>query len=218
MINIKSSLWVIGLIAILNSFAINAKAQSDTAYFEATDTLVFVPEPEIKLHSPHKATLYSAILPGLGQAYNKKYWKIPLVYAALGGLVYAIDFNSTYYSKYKTAYRDYVIQDPNNTSYLDVLPRPYEKEDLINESGGQSELGVWFEGALENKKNYYKRYRDLSYVGIVLVYVLNLVDASVDAHFKTYDVSNDLSIHWEPIVTPIGSQFNHVGLQVRLVF
>jgi len=214
LINIKSSLWVIGLIAILNSFAINAKAQSDTAYFEATDTLVFVPEPEVKLHSPHKATLYSAILPGLGQAYNKKYWKIPLVYAALGGLVYAIDFNSTYYSKYKTAYRDYVIQDPNNTSYLDVKPNSVSEASIL--PGGEN--AEWFEGALENKKNYYKRYRDLSYVGIVLVYVLNLVDASVDAHFKTYDVSNDLSIHWEPIVTPIGSQFNHVGLQVRLVF
>ncbi|WP_245820814.1 DUF5683 domain-containing protein [Saccharicrinis aurantiacus] len=214
MINIKSSLRVIGLIAILNSFAINAKAQSDTAYFEVADTLVFLPEPEVKLHSPHKATLYSAILPGLGQAYNKKYWKIPLVYAALGGLVYAIDFNSTYYSKYKTAYRDYVIQDPNNKSYLDVLPPVYDEDDLKNDA----RLDAWFEGQLENKKNYYKRYRDLSYVGIVLVYVLNLVDASVDAHFKTYDVSNDLSIHWEPIVTPIGSQFNHVGLQVRLVF
>lgn len=210
----KNTLYIITILIILISSFLDVKAQSDTAYISAADTIQLTPAPEINPHSPHKASFYSAILPGLGQAYNKKYWKIPIVYAALGGLVYAIDFNSTYYTRYKNAYRDYLIQDPANKSYESLLPNGFDLTTI--EPGGSN--ATWFEGVLESKKQYYKKYRDISYVGFALVYVLNIIDASVDAHFKTFDVSNDLSLHWEPIVTPVGSQFNQVGLQVRLVF
>ena len=82
---------------------------------------------EEKPHSPHKATFYSAILPGLGQAYNKKYFKIPIIYAGAGALAYAIHFNSKLYRKYRSAYRDWIIQDPHNKSYLELIPPTKQK-------------------------------------------------------------------------------------------
>src|SRR5690554_3571178 len=93
---------------------------------EPVDSLVLdsVPEAlEVELledeyvHSPHKATVYAAVFPGAGQIYNKKYWKLPVLYGMIGGLVYAISFNSNYYNKYRSAYRDFLIRDPGNTSY-----------------------------------------------------------------------------------------------------
>ncbi len=191
------------------------EAQSDTAHLSVADTLIeSIPPVELKMHSAHKASMYSAVLPGLGQAYNKKYWKIPILYAGIGALIYAIDFNTTYYKKYKRAYRDFLIQDPGNRSYLEVLPITMDASDVENDG----DYASWFENALSNKKTYYKRYRDLSYVGLALVYVLNIIDASVDAHFRTFDVSEDLSMHIDPLVTPIGSNYNQMGLQIRFVF
>ncbi|SMO52966.1 hypothetical protein SAMN06265379_102283 [Saccharicrinis carchari] len=190
-----------------------AYAQNDNSTIIVEDTIYAKPVT-IKTHSPHKATFYSAILPGLGQAYNKKYWKIPILYAGIGGVIYGLDFNTTNYKKYRRAYRDFLIQDPANKSYLEVLPPTISEDQVIN--GGQ--YASWFQQALENKKKYYKKYRDLSYVGLALVYVLNLVDASVDAHFKSFDVSNDLSMHVEPTITPVYGGFSGVGVQVRFIF
>ncbi|MCG8578995.1 MAG: DUF5683 domain-containing protein [Bacteroidales bacterium] len=143
-------------------------------------------------HSPHKATFYSAILPGLGQAYNKKYWKIPIVYAGIGALSYAINFNSKYYKKYKSAYRDWIINDPNNKSYLEFIPSNLTEEEV------RTEHNVWFEEALNSKKQRYRRYRDLSYIGMTALYVLQIMDAAVDAHFYNFDISDDLSLNVSP--------------------
>jgi hypothetical protein len=188
------------------------QAQKDSIYLN-TDEATFVEPLVVKPHSPHKATFYSAVLPGLGQAYNKKYWKIPILYAGFGGIIYAINFNTHWYKTYSRAYRDFLIQDPGNRSYLDVLPTTLDAADVEN-NGPRAD---WFENALNNKKRYYKKYRDLSYLGFALVYVLNMVDASVDAHFKTFDVSEDLSMHVEPVVKP-GYSGNEMGIQLRFVF
>ena len=196
-----------------------ANAQNNELDFISADTIYSKPVV-LKTHSPHKATFYSAILPGLGQAYNKKYWKIPILYAGIGGIIYGLNFNTTNYNKYRRAYRDFLIQDPGNTSYLNdnVRPRGTKRDEFEERLTTDSSLASWYENALENKRNYYKRYRDLSYVGLALVYVLNLVDASVDAHFKTFDVSNDLSMHFEPSVTPMYGGLNSIGMQVKFVF
>ena len=168
---------------------------------------------EKKIHSPHKATFYSAILPGLGQAYNKKYWKIPILYAGIGALGYAIHFNSTNYNKYKNAYRDFLIRDPGNKSYEQVVPVNLTLEEV------EGQYAEWFQQALKNKKEYYKRYRDLSYIGMAAVYLLNMVDASVDAHFYNFDVSDDLSMKIQPAVLdrdPLTG--NKIGIQLSLNF
>ena len=168
-----------------------------------------------ELHSPHKATFYSAILPGLGQAYNKKYWKIPILYAGIGAMGYAINFNSTNYIKYKNAYRDFLIRDPGNKSYTEVIPPTLTAEEV------ETQYADWFQRALENKREYYKRYRDLSYIGMAAIYILNLVDASVDAHFYNFDVSDDLSMNICPTMIEPGPNTipgRKMGIQMSLNF
>ncbi|MBN2166395.1 MAG: hypothetical protein JW717_08980 [Marinilabiliaceae bacterium] len=187
-------------------------SQIDTFTISNVDT-IHIPTPE-KYHSPHKATFYSAIIPGMGQAYNKQYWKIPILYAGLGGIIYGISFNTKYYNKYKNAYRDYIIKDPANKSYLEFAYKAGLTEDDINNAD-------WFEQALKNKKDYYKRNRDFSYIGLLAIYVLNLVDASVDAHFYNYDISDDLTLRIEPTLLNFNSPITETqgfGLQLRLQF
>lgn len=192
------------------------------------DSLVIVGSTEtpiamsnVKKHSPHKATLYSAVLPGLGQAYNHKYWKIPILYGGIAASVYYISFNTKYYNMYKEAYRDFIIRDPANTSYEDIILERtrYTVDEVLKDPS----MEQWFENALKNKKTYYKRNRDLSYILLIGVYVLNLIDASVDAHFFDYDVSDDLSLHVQPTMIPTNPSINAsgsggVGLQLTLNF
>jgi len=187
----------------------------------SSDTLVInnrkVKPVVYKPHSPHKASFYSAILPGLGQVYNKKYWKVPIVAASFGGIIYGIKFNSDLYNDYRQYYRDYLIQDPSNQSYYThkIFTTGRISKESVLPGGTNAE---WFERSLKNGKNYYKRYRDLSYVGFAAIYVLNIIDATVDAHFKTFDVSDDLSFNLEPVVKPGLYGSNSIGLQMTIVF
>ena len=169
-------------------------------------------EKKKKVLSPDKASFYSAVLPGLGQIYNGKYWKLPILYGGIAGLGYAIGFNTKYYREYKAAYRDFIIQDPNNKSYLEFLPPSWTEEDLENPQNAS-----WFQNALDNKKNYYRRFRDLSFIGMAVLYVLNLMDASVDAHLSTFDISDDLSLKIDPVLMdPYPSVYSKSGGGVKL--
>ncbi len=207
--------WMIGLLSFL-CIGLNAKAQSDTLLLK--DETVYLEGEQIEQmmrkekHSPHKATFYAAILPGLGQIYNKKYWKLPILYAGIGGAGYAIHFNTKYYKIYKSAYRDWIIQDPGNKSYMDVVPAGWTEEMLQNNSS-------WFESALESKRQYYRRYRDLSYLLMVGVYIIQIVDATVDAHFYNFSINDDLSMRVEPTMLPSETGYpSAVGLQLNLKF
>lgn len=193
----------------------------DTVNLANDSASVYLAPPKIKIHSPHKASFYAAILPGLGQAYNKKYWKIPLLYAGIGGMAYGIHFNSKQYKNYRSAYRDLVIGDPGNTSYLDYA-RIYFR--LSDDTGDEEVMSMalsnaGFKSSLESKKNYYRRYRDLSYMGMVAIYIIQIVDAAVDAHFHNFDVGDDLSMQVEPaMMAPAPGEFAGVGLQLKLKF
>ncbi len=172
----------------------------------------------MKVHenSPVKASIYSAVLPGLGQIYTKKYWKVPLVIGGFAAIIYYIDFNSDYYKRYKRYYRDYLAEDPANKSYLELpvfVSGRLSEDDVA--SGGS--YASWFESSLESGKDYYKRNRNLLYVGFVALYIANIVDAAVAAHFKNFDVSDDLSLNIEPVVRPEGFG-NFVGLQMKVTF
>lgn len=209
--------WVWGLLAFF-SISLTLQAQVSETYVSQSDTVLLqgtvVDVPVIeKKHSPHKASFYAAILPGLGQAYNKKYWKIPILYAGIGGVGYAIHFNSKHYKKYKAAYRDWIIDDPNNKSYLEFIPPNYTEEQI------RTQHSDWFESALNSKKQYYRRYRDLSYIGMIGIYALQIVDAAVDAHFYNFDISDDLSMQVQPsMLPPIPGDFSGVGLQLKFKF
>lgn len=128
-------------------------------------------------HSPKKAAIYSAILPGLGQAYNKKYWKIPIVYAGYAGLGYAFYFNQTNYIRFKKAYVARVDDDPATTDNFGSL---YSADNL------------------KTLQDYYHRYRDLTIIGMAVLYTLTIIDATVDAHLFEFDVSDNLSITIQP--------------------
>jgi len=152
-----------------------------------------------KVHSPKKATLYSAILPGLGQAYNKKYWKIPIIYVGFGTIGYFIRWNNGYYKTYKLAYSDLTDNDPTTDSYLDLEAAQYY--DLENPTDYNN-----FKSGLSKQSEYYHRNRDLLVICFAGFYGLNIIDASVDAHLFDFDISEDLTMNWQPAVQTFEKQ------------
>ena len=139
-----------------------------------------------RLHSPKKATIMSAVLPGLGQIYNRKYWKLPIIYGGFAGLVYSIGFADKRYQGFKEAFILRVDGDPATIDKYDPQ--------LINDETKYSQDG------LLQLKDYYRRNRDLSYILTVGLYVLNIIDANVDAHFFDFDISKDLTLHINPLI------------------
>ncbi len=175
----------------------------------------------LESHSPAKASLYSAIFPGLGQVYNKKYWKLPLIYGGFGALGYAVTFNQTNFSKYKNAYIDFTDELPETQSYLDVISgnlNPADFDPVLHPDTYDSQQAKWFSEQLDHNMDYYRRNRDLSYIGLVGLYLLNIVDATVDAHLFDYDISNDLSMKVEPRLMYAGRNMNTLGLQFSIAF
>lgn len=116
-------------------------------------------------------------LPGAGQFYNKSYWKIPVIYAGFAGMGYLVHFNNTRYQQYKKAYILRVDDDP---ATVDEFVDQYSQDDL------------------QTLKSFYRRNRDLSYIVAGLIYVLNIIDASVDAHLFYFNVNDDLSMNLQP--------------------
>lgn len=152
----------------------------------------------LKPHSPKKAALMSAVLPGLGQVYNKKYWKVPVIYAAAGALAYSFQFNQSRYVKYRDAYKYRIDGDPSTVDNY---------------------VGQYTDDNLAALYKYYHKYRDLTVIGAAAVYLLNVLDATVDAHLYHFDVSDDLSLHLQPVM--MGSPAwagQHPGLSITLKF
>ena len=162
-----------------------------------------------KPHSPTKATIMSACLPGLGQIYNGKWWKVPIVYAGLGGLGYFVYNNFSEYRSYLHAY-EYKTGDLPD----DVTLSQYETELANHYSGSQ----------LQTYKENYRRNFELFTILTVAWYGLNIVDACVDGHLYTYDISDNLSLSVDPylrqqIESPLKiPQYAQVGLSFQLNF
>ncbi len=144
-------------------------------------------------HSPRKAIILSALLPGAGQIYNRKYWKAPIVWAGIGISYRFIQENTTEYQRYRTAYLALVDDDPSTIDEFEGQYTPRQVREVMET---------------------YQRWRDISYIAIGAVYILNIVDASVDAHFVRFDVSPDLSLHLGPSL-PLAGQAA-CGLSLRL--
>ena len=154
-------------------------------------------------HSPRKAAIRSAIIPGWGQVYNKKYWKVPIVYAALGITGYIFldnletyrDLKFTYAAKYKASLPAY---DPNNP-----YPGPYrDSTDYFKIKPEYLPIGL---ESLRANRDQFRRYIDYSAVFFILFWGLNVVDAVVDAHLKAFDISPDLSMKVKPSYNPLSS-------------
>lgn len=156
-----------------------------------------------KQQDPDVAYMRAIVLPGWGQAYNRSYWKIPIVYAALGGAGYMIYNNQNLYQKYQRAYF-YEVDDDPNTSKINVDPA------FVN---------ITTEG-LRGRRNDYRTTRDQSIIGFGLVYALQIVEAYVHAHLKYFDVGESLSL--QPFLIPgnfaatqARSTSYGIGLQLR---
>lgn len=159
----------------------------------ARDTLVAV-----KKHSPGRAALMSAVLPGLGQLYNKKYWKIPIVYAGFGTLTYFLITNTDNYLTYQSAYIE-ELNGATNGNYSDLTAR-YNETELLSGS------------------EYYRRNLEVTVLLTAVWYTLTIIDAAVDAHLMTFDVGEDLSLQVSPaLILPVHSfkPAGGVGLTLR---
>lgn len=159
-------------------------------------------EPE-----PKKAVFFS-IIPGGGQIYNKKYWKLPVVYGGFVGCVYALTWNQSTYTDYRKAYVDIMDSDPDTRSYEDFLPPHYEIDTSMED---------WLKDVFKNRKNKYRRQRDLSIFAFVGMYVLSAIDAYVDAELYHFDISPDLSLQWQPQID-IERGVGTAGLALALHF
>ena len=136
---------------------------------------------------PLKALWMAALFPGGGQIYNRKYWKLPIVYGGFLGLVYGYNFNQRYYKTYQNAYRDLMTNSPN-ASYLQFLPGRTTEAKMEYAQSHSSYL----ESTFKRKKNTYRNWRDYCVVGMLGVYLVSMVDAYVDAALYHFDVSPDL--------------------------
>lgn len=143
----------------------------------------FVPDPI-------RAMWLGLVFPGGGQIYNRKYWKLPIIYGGFLGCVYALTWNNQMLHDYSQAYLDIMDSDPNTKSYEKMLPIGYD-------ISGREER---FKTIFKNKKNFFRRNRDLSIFAFAGVYLLAVIDAYVDAELSTFDISDDLSLHMEPTV------------------
>ena len=143
--------------------------------------------------NPRRAVMFATFFPGLGQIYNRNYWKLPIVYGGFLGFAYAISWNNGHFRDFQAAYRDLRDPNPEADSWRNFLPF------------GMEEPPGWFQGWLENRRDYFRHYRDMSIILSVAWYVLTIIDAYVDAQLFSFDISPDLSMRVAPTVINRGN-------------
>jgi hypothetical protein len=179
--------------------------------------------PSVKIkkkpHSPHKATIYAMILPGLGQIYNRQWWKVPILYGGITATYLAIDWNGDMYRKYKGAFVDYVQLLNSEQGQGDPPATQRWKEIFLQDVSEFTDTQKeWFKNTLKNKKDSFKRDRDMMYIVMAGIYVLNIIDASVFAHFYDFDISDDLSMGIKPTMQHSTVAGNSVGVSCTIRF
>ena len=159
---------------------------------------------------PTRAVWLSALFPGLGQIYNRRYWKLPIIVGGYMGLAYGTSWNARMYSDYSLAYSDIMDDDPDTKSYLDFFPPNVDESSLNKE---------WLSQTFKRRKDYYRRNRDLCIICCVGLYLLCMLDAYVDASLTHFDVSDNVSMDVAPgiLISP-GSSKPTPALQWALTF
>ncbi|MBD5217984.1 MAG: hypothetical protein HDS73_05780 [Bacteroidales bacterium] len=160
--------------------------------------------------SPERAVWLSALFPGLGQIYNRRYWKLPIIVGGFMGLGYATSWNNNQYQDYTKGYRDLLDDDPSSASYMDFFP-PTTAESDVDKS--------WLESTLRSRRDYYRRNRDLCIIFCVGLYLLCMLDAYVDASMAHFDISPSLSMDVAPsLILDKGARRPAAGLTWALTF
>lgn len=149
------------------------------------------------MHSVRKATILSTFLPGAGQVYNHKSWKVPIIYAGFAGLGYLIHFNQK-----------------NFKTYEDALLKRYDSDSTTTDPF----TDIYTNDNLRTLSDYYRRNRDLSILGISLLYALNIIDAHVDAHLFHFNMDDNLSLNWQPVLVSPDGKINRPGVSLSLNF
>jgi hypothetical protein len=175
-----------------------------------SDSLMKLSQPKKRfIPNSNRSVWLAMAFPGAGQIYNRKYWKLPIVYGGFVGCAYALNWNNKMYKDYSQAYLDIMDDDLNTKSYQDFLP-------LNSSIAGQEER---FKEIFRKRKDVYRRQRDLSIFAFIGVYLLSIIDAYVDAELSDFDISNDIGLHVEPALFDNGhNKYNSVGLQCSLKF
>jgi len=185
---VHKSLYILLFCLLLGNFS--GFAQDDLKLI-VTDTV----QTKINPLAPAKAAFYSALLPGLGQAYNKKYWKIPVVYAALGVGIYSYTWNRGKYNEYRDAYKERLLLGKNSKDKYPYLT----------------------DTKLIDAQKFHQRNKDLSLLITVALYMLNIVDANVSAHLQQFNVNEKLTLKPEIYKNDINYNQN-LGLTLNYKF
>lgn len=158
----------------------------------------------------NKSLWMAMVLPGAGQIYNRKYWKLPIIYGGFVGCAYALTWNTKMYNDYSQAYQDIMSDNPNNDSYKDFIPSYVDIESNKE----------YYQNTFKNAKDVYRRQRDLSIFAFIGVYLLSVIDAYVDAELSDFDISKDLSLKLEPTLfnDVVRNRPQGIGLQCNIKF
>lgn len=149
--------------------------------------------------NPQKAIWMALVIPGGGQIYNRKYWKLPIVYGGFLGCIYAMRWNNMMYKDYAQAYLDLMDDDPNTASYNQFLHLGQQITPANEER---------YKNIFKKRKDKYRRWRDMSFFVMVGIYAISVIDAYVDAELSEFDISKDLSMKIRPTVMGNGSSAN----------
>lgn len=177
---------ILGVFSFFYCFSLLAQDKNNENITEIlpvieTDSIIAETREPMDALSPARAAFYSAILPGLGQAYNKRYWKIPIVYGALGTGIYFFIHNQKEYNRYRDAYKSRLAGFTNDEFYLDSEGNLLETPTISTTN-------------LERGQEFYRKNKELSLLITVGIYALNIIDANVDAHLLQYNVDENLSL------------------------
>lgn len=161
--------------------------------------------------NPQRALWLALVIPGGGQIYNRKFWKLPIFYGGMMGCIYAMTWNNMMYKDYSQAYLDIMDSDPTTESYNKFL----HLGTTIDSSNEER-----YKKIFKSRKDKYRRWRDLSVFCLIGVYALSVIDAYVDAELSEFDISNDLSLRIQPAVFNSDNSFDNssIGLQCSLNF
>ena len=184
---------------------------SDTLSTRLDASLKEMPKPRERfIPNSNRSVWLAMVFPGAGQIYNRKYWKLPIVYGGFVGCAYALNWNSKMYKDYSQAYLDIMDDDPNTKSFEDFLPLNFN-------ISGQEER---YKEIFRKRKDLYRRQRDLSIFSFIGVYLLSIIDAYVDAELSDFDITKDISLKIEPTTFNQESKrnINSIGLQCNFSF
>ncbi len=162
---------------------------------------------------PNNSIWFALAIPGAGQIYNRKYWKLPIIYGGFVGCAYALSWNGKMYNDYSQAYQDIMSSNPQNNSYMDFLGPGITQEEVLSDLS-------YYQSLFQRRKDLYRRQRDLSIFAFIAVYLLSIIDAYVDAELSNFDISNDLGMTLEPTIfnEASRSRLQGVGLQCSIIF